>query len=465
MKIRSIILAIILVLTASQSWAQLTRSQEFHDKYNLKEVVVFSRHNIRAPMAAPGSLISKITPYEWHDFGVNAKELTMKGGILETTNGQFFQKWLVSEGLFAENDEPTDDELHVIANSKQRTISTARHFIASFMPMKNVTVNHEGKINDSDPMFTLNLGYDISDSEWAQIKAEYDAIYSDEEIRKASEALQPNFDLLSDILDITNSEAYKDGSFTGFNDHNSTIVYEAGAEPAMTASINDACMAVDALILQYYEEPDLQKAIFGKELTEEQWHMLANIIRVRDEIRFSSPFVQHYVTNKVRQYIADVLQNDERKFTFLCGHDTNILNILSTLGTKDYNIPDAIEVGTPIGTKIVFEKWTDASGNAFIAVNHVYQKVDQLRNNTLLNLTTPPNIIPLQFEGLEENEDGLIPMDKMIERLTSSVPTAIHNSPVSKHTEKNARQYTLSGLPATAEYHGIVVANGEKVVK
>lgn len=465
MKKRNIFIVLLLMLAASQGWAQLTRSQEFHDKYNLTEVVVFSRHNIRAPMAAPGSLITDITPYTWHDFGVKAKELTMKGGILETTNGQFFQKWLVSEGLFAQNDEPTDDELYVIANSKQRTISTARHFLASFMPMKTVTVNHVGKIGDSDPLFTLNLGDDITDAEWAQIKAEYDAIYSEEEIRKASEALKPSYDLLSDILDITNSKAYRDGSFTGFNDHNSTIDYKAGAEPAMTASINDASMAVDALILQYYEEPDLQKAIFGKELTEEQWHMLSNIIRVRDEIRFSSPFVQHYVTRKVRQYIADVLQNQERKFTFLCGHDTNILNILNSLGINEYYIPDAIEVGTPIGTKIVFEKWTDASGNAFIAVNHVYQTVDQLRNNTLLNLTTPPNIIPLKFAGLEENEDGLIPMDKMIERLTSSIPTTIDNTPASKHTSKDARQYTLSGIPATADYHGIVVTNGEKVVK
>lgn len=458
-----IILFFLILICASQSWAQLSRSQEFHEKYHLSEVVVFSRHNIRAPLAAPGSFISKVTPYTWHDFGVNASELTMKGGILETIYGQFFHKWVVSEGLFSENAEPTDDELYVLSNSKQRTISTARHFIASFMPMKTVTVHHEGKLNDMDADFNLALGNDITEEEWSQIKTEYETAYNADAIREASKALQPNYDLLSEILDIKNSEAYKDGSFTGFNDHNSTILFPEGDEPRMTASLNDACSIVDALILQYYEEPDLQKVAFGRELSLEEWQMLAKIIDVRDEIRFSSPFVQHYVSRGQRKFIADALQKDSCKFSFMCGHDTNILNILKAMRTKDYAIPDAIELGTPIGSKIVFEKWTDTAGHTFVGVNHVYQTIDQLRNNTLLNLITPPNIIPLQFEGLDANEDGLYPLEMMIQRLTESIPTSI--GAIDGKSESKSVPYTVSGLPANRSYHGIVVWNGQKSLK
>ena len=112
------------------------------------------------------------------------------------------------------------------------------------------------------------------------------------------------------------------------------------------------------------------------------------------------------------------MQAKGRKFTFICGHDTNILNLLQSLRPVAYETTDAIEIGTPIGSKIVFEKWEDEAGNAFIGVNHVYQTVDELRNNTLLNLTTTPNIIPLQFEGITPNEDGLYTLTQMLDRLS-----------------------------------------------
>lgn len=405
------------------------RSREFHDKYRLTEVVVFSRHNIRAPLAAPGSFISKVTPYEWHDFGVKASELTDKGGVLETINGQFFRRWLLSEGLFKENEEPSEGEIFVFANSKQRTIATAKYFLAGFMPTVTIPVNHCGKINDMNPVFSLTPGNDITDEQWRQIKAEYDAEYDAEGIRKASLALQPGYDLLEKILKLKESPAYKNGSFTGFNNHNSEIIFPEGDEPRMTASINDACSIADALILQYYEEPDLNKVAFGRNLSREEWQSLSRIIETRDAIRFHSPFVQHYVSQRQRDLIAGNLLTPGRKFAFICGHDVNIFNILNSMRVKHYGIPDAIEVSTPIGSKIVFEKWVDAEGNAFIGVNHIYQTAGQLRGNVPLDMKTTPGCIRLQFEGLEANEDGLYPLDILIRRLTEKAVPGITPAP------------------------------------
>lgn len=452
---------LLLFLFAQQGFAQVKRSDEFHQKYQLSEVAVFSRHNIRAPLAEPGSFISTVTPHEWHDFGVNAKELTMKGGVLETINGQFFHQWVVSEGLFPENAIPTDDEIVVVANSKQRTISTARHFVSSFMPMKTINVQHEGNIGDTDPLFSMNLNADITEAEWAQIRQETAERYTSETLRQFSESLEPNYALLSDVLDVKNSPAYLDGSFTGFNDHNTQIVYELGKEPEVTASLNKACQPVDALILQYYEETDPQKEAFGKDLTAEQWQVLYQIIHAKDVVRFCSPWVNRHVSKAQRQFIADALTNPDRKFTFLCGHDTNILNILRALRTKEYTTTNAIEIGTPIGSKIVFEKWVDEAGNAFVGVNHVYQTVEQLRGVTMLNLTIPPNIIPLEFEGMTPNEDGLYPLDKMLDRLTDKdVPTEAYNIPATARP-KTSVAYNLAGQPVTVPYHGIVVRDNK----
>lgn len=458
-----IVLVLTILFNCSVLWAQLSRTQEFHDKYTLSEVAIFSRHNIRAPLAETGSFISTITPHEWHDFGVNAKELTMKGGVLETINGQFFHQWVVSEGLFPENAIPTDEEVVFVANSKQRTISTARHFASSFMPMKTINVQHDGKIGDTDALFNMNLDKNITESEWVQIRKETAERYTPESLRKVSESLQSNYDLLSDVLDLKNSPAYLDGSFKGFIDHNTQISYQLGNEPQVTASLNQACQPTDALILQYYEETDPQKEAFGKTLTAEQWQSIYKIIHVKDHVRFCSPYINRYVSKAQRQFIANALLNPARKFTFLCGHDTNILNILKALRTKEYTTTNAIEIGTPIGSKIVFEKWTDASGNSFVAVNHVYQTVEQLRNITMLNLTTPPNIIPLQFEDMTPNEDGLYPIDVMINRLTDNEPTAVKG--ISKSIQKSDKAYTISGMPSSDSHSGIVIQDGAKTIK
>ena len=461
---RKTLLALAILFSNSLLWAQLSRTQEFHDKYTLSEVAIFSRHNIRAPLAETGSFISTITPHEWHDFGVNAKELTMKGGVLETINGQFFHQWVVSEGLFPENAIPTDDEVVFVANSKQRTISTARHFASSFMPMKTINVQHEGKIGDTDPLFSMNLDTDITEAEWAQIKSETAERYTPESLRKFSESLQPNYDLLSEVLDLKSSPAYLDGSFTGFDDHNTQIIYELGKEPEVTASLNQAVQPADALVLQYYEETDPQKEAFGKTLSAEQWQAIYQLIHAHDVVRFCSLWVNRHVSKAQRQFIADALLDPARKFTFLCGHDTNILNILKALRTKEYTTTNAIEIGTPIGSKIVFEKWTDSSGNAFVAVNHVYQTVEQLRNSTMLNRNTLPNIIPLLFEDMTPNEDGLYPMDAMINRLTDKdEPTAITS--ISDRMQKASQAYTLSGLPASGSFRGIVIQNGAKLIR
>ncbi|MGM9958502.1 MAG: hypothetical protein ACI32B_04555 [Erysipelotrichaceae bacterium] len=45
---------------------------------------------------------------------------------------------------------------------------------------------------------------------------------------------------------------------------------ELNKEPSMTGSLKTATSASDALVLQYFEEPDYAKASFGQELSWEQ---------------------------------------------------------------------------------------------------------------------------------------------------------------------------------------------------
>lgn len=86
------------------AFAQVSRSDDFKERYTLKQVVVLSRHNIRSPLSGRRSTMQRITPYEWYHWSSAPSELSLRGGALETMMGQFFRKWLVREGLMQENE-------------------------------------------------------------------------------------------------------------------------------------------------------------------------------------------------------------------------------------------------------------------------------------------------------------------------------------------------------------------------
>jgi hypothetical protein len=51
----------------------------------------------------------------------------------------------------------------------------------------------------------------------------------------------------------------------------------------------------------------------------------------------------------------------------------------------------------------------------------VYQSTEQLRSMPLLTLDNPPMSVTLQFEDMDVNEDGLIPLDALEARFTESI--------------------------------------------
>ena len=119
--------------------------------------------------------------------------------------------------------------------------------------------------------------------------------------------------------------------------------------------------------------------------------------------------------------IVEELQNDEKKFTFLCGHDSNIGSVLAALDAEDYSLPNTIEKKTPIGCKLVVEKWEDIEGQQFVSLNLVYQSTDQLRNMILLDLENPPMVFPIYLKGLSSNSDGLYSFTELVERINEAI--------------------------------------------
>ena len=106
---KCLILVAAAMMAATSLQAQTERSDDFRAKYELKEVVVMSRHNIRSPLTSGGAAYMRVTPYEWFKWTSPSSQLSQRGGVLETEMGQFFRKWVVGAGLLPDNYRPVDD--------------------------------------------------------------------------------------------------------------------------------------------------------------------------------------------------------------------------------------------------------------------------------------------------------------------------------------------------------------------
>lgn len=420
-KINSFLLLLMLTfLCPALAQAQLQRSEAFKGKYKLKEVVILSRHNIRSPLSTNGSTLSKMTPHEWTNWSSAASELTLRGGVLETEMGQFFRKWTIETGLFKDNYVPTIDEVNLYANSMQRCIATAQYFSSGFMPVANLRVNHRYVPSKMDPIFFPRLTKSTEAFRTEAMK-QINAMGGKEGLVGINKGLKDSYDLITKVLDMKQSEYYKKGEIKDFVNNDTQITLELNQEPGMKGSLKNANSASDAFILQYYEEPDALKAAFGQKLSLEDWTKIAKVKDVYGDVLFTAPIVAVNVAHPLLQYMYDELNAKDRKFTFLCGHDSNIASVDAALGVEEYSLPNSIEKKTPIGSKLVLEKWVDAAGKAYIAVNLVYQSTDELKEMSLLDLQHAPQVFSLKLKGLSQNTDGLYTFEDVNARFLQAI--------------------------------------------
>lgn len=390
----------------------LDRAPDFSEKYYLTEAVVLSRHNIRSPLSGRGSVLSQITPHEWFAWTSAPAELSRKGGILETQMGQFFAQWMESEGLITRNYIPGGNEIFFYANSKQRTMATAQYFSGGMLPVANVRIRHDCEVDAMDPVFHPQITRDDS-AFVATATSQIAAMGGSDGMAGLGQRVSGNIKVLEKVLDAPSHICTDDASVT-------LPIWD---EPAMTGGLKAANSAADALILQYYEEPDLRKAAFGHRISRKDWESVAEIKDWYGDILFTAPSVACNVAHPLLETLLGELRAEGRKFSFLCGHDSNVGSVLAALQNEDYVLPDAIEKKTPIGCKLVFGKYQGKDGKEYADIHLIYASDTQLREMQALSLDNPPACFRIQLKDLKANEDGLY----LLPDLESRIQEAIDN--------------------------------------
>ena len=319
-------LAALLLICGGSALAQLKRSDEFRAKYELKEVVVMSRHNIRSPLSSGGAAYQRVTPHKWFQWSSPSSQLSLRGGVLETEMGQFFRQWIVGEGLLPDNYRPTGNEVLFYANSRQRTFSTAKYFSAGFLPFANVEITHKYNEDKMDPVFTAKFTK-MNDAYRQQVLNEILSMNGGPQAWMESK--QPTLTLMEQILDIEQSPAALEGDTLHFWYDDTQFKIEKDDEPRMTGGYTLANSVADALVLQCYESESL--TAFGHELTIDQWRDICGVKEVYDNLLFTAHSAAVNLAYPLVSRIREELQRQDRKFMFLCGHDSNLASISSAL--------------------------------------------------------------------------------------------------------------------------------------
>ena len=148
---RKALLAVAVAGTFSVTFG--AQAQDTPDGYQLEQVLIMSRHNLRAPLANNGSVLEQSTPKQWPEWDVPGGQLTTKGGVLEVYMGHYMREWLAEQGMVKTGECPPADTVYAYANSLQRTVATAQFFITGAFPGCDVPVHHQEKMGTMDPTF------------------------------------------------------------------------------------------------------------------------------------------------------------------------------------------------------------------------------------------------------------------------------------------------------------------------
>ena len=369
---------IAVAVTCSIGLSGGVQAQTAPEGYQLQQVLIMSRHNLRAPLANNGSVLEQSTPEKWPEWDVPGGQLTTKGGVLEVYMGHYMREWLAEEGVVTAGECPTANSVYAYANSLQRTVATAQFFITGAFPGCDVPVHHQEQMGTMDPTFNPV----ITDN-------------------------SPEFR----DKDSPSCKEKQVCSLTGAKD---TYSAEYQKEPGVSGPLKVGNSLVDAFTLQYYEGFPLDQVAWGEIKTDQQWRVLSQLKNGYQDSLFTSAEVARNVAKPLVKYIDNVLVTDQAKapkITLLVGHDSNIASLLKALDFKPYQLPGQYE-RTPIGGKIVFQRWHDKTGNRdLMKIEYVYQSTEQLRNAQALSLKAPAQRVTLALNGCPVDADGFCPIE------------------------------------------------------
>ena len=388
----------------------------------LEQILILSRHSIRAPFPGNEITLSDITPHAWHVWSSAPGELSLRGAELEEMMGQYFRNRLEEDGVSVDDAGVQDRALRFYASSFQRTQASARCFAAGLTQGKPAVVEQHGTSGTENAVF-VPLVASLDETEKRNILQEIARKGGGDGLPFFRKQLEEPIRLLYEITDLRNTEGYRRGKTKSLLEKGNQITLENGKRPSMTGAVRSATWIADALIMQFYEESDDRRAAFGHVLTEDAWRQIGRIPECTLKWLFADPLLAPNLARPMLREMIREWNTNGRFLTYLCGHDSTLTCVLAALEAEDYDLAETVEPAAPVAGKLVFERRRDEKGEKTFSAYLVYPTVDQIRGRQVISKEYPPVRIPIRFRGAVYDMNGNMPEKDFMQRLMKKADT------------------------------------------
>jgi 4-phytase/acid phosphatase len=372
----------------------------------LKQVVIVTRHGVRAPTWTPERL-NQYSSEPWPDFGVPPGYLTPHGRKLMKLMGDFYRELYAKEGLLGERNCSDAKQTFFWADTDQRTIESAKALAESIVPGCPVEV-HSKPAGSEDPLFdAIGAGVakpDVNLSLAAvqgRIGPSLDALL---------DAYRPAFEILDHVLN-GNAKASKsifDEPIAFSTDKNSL---------SMTGPLALSSTFTENLLLEYTNGMNGKQFGWGR-LTSSQLQQILVLHTAYAELMRRTPYVAKgrgsFLLNQIAgimeqtvsgERVPGVLAPTRARLIVLSGHDTNISNLSGLLGLS-WVLPSHAPDDAPPGGALIFSLWKTTKGIYKVKVQFVAQTLEQMHNAAPLTFSNPPGIANLFVAGCSTSLTG-----------------------------------------------------------
>jgi len=383
----------------------------------LQQVLIFSRHSIRAPLSNYNNALGNATTRTWPVWSTEGGLLTPKGGKVEEHVGGYYRLWLAQNKLLPAKGCPQAGDVFTYANSLPRTIDTAKHFLIGAFPGCELPVVNRVEVGKMDPVFNPIITADVTDQFRSDAINATDKFAGEGGLDGLNKRLKPNYALVAKVMDFQNSKTCKEDKVCDLSTQPSKLVVNQGKEPGISGPLSLGTGISDAFMLQYYEGLPAKDVAWGKITTPEQWRQVEEFKNADQQAIFSSPQIGKNAAATTLTFMSGVLDkslaktDDQRaaqqaRVTLLVGHDSNIAAFLSALKIKNFTLPGQYE-RTPIAGAVVFQRWHDKKTNKdLMKIEYVYPTAQQIRNGSTYSLKSPMHKVVLQAEGCPVDSKG-----------------------------------------------------------
>jgi 4-phytase / acid phosphatase len=382
------------------------------DDTQLKQVIIFGRHSVRAPVA-PNPYLNQFSVQNFPDFHVAQGILTPNGEKLEILLGAYYRQWLTQEGLLTGNDTADAGFVYFHANAIQRTVDTAQHFWTGFLPAAPINVSHLTPTTASDPLFdSVGAGVAQFDTQMA-IASVTGRLGGDPQ--SLASAFAPEFALTRSVLlgyPLSQTPAPPTpANVTDVTDFTANpIVVTPGSEGSLVSlgGLSTGGVAIDPFVMEYADGLPTgwgQLTLGGVSQIERLYNLVLDLefrtpylARVQSS-NVASHIVRSMVQSATGNVMTGTLGTPSTKVVTLIASDVNVCG-LAGLFHIDWLLPGFQSNFCGPGGALVFQlRQSQSTGEYIVRASYIAQTPDQLRNQTPLTLDAPPAIAPVFIPG------------------------------------------------------------------